>query len=165
MYHLHSNSGARKVLNKQNPIALGAFLCSLQSLRGWLTCGRMTWVSEVGYLPSVVRLLGKPGARCIRRTMWSLPGSLSSMHTGRGAATSSFWAWSSAGPRERWSCRVEICVLPRPSLWLFSLGQGDLVAAFHLEISGRWRLGEGFKSVYSVYIIEILRRISSFLLT
>lgn len=77
----------------------------------------------------------------------------------------SFWAWSSACPRRADFVVLEICVLPRSSLWLSWLGQKDLVAAFHLEISGRWSSEEGLKSVYSVYIIAILRRISSFLLS
>lgn len=59
---------------------------------------------------------------------------------------------------------LEICVLPTSSLRFFSPGQEDLVPAFHLQVSDEWRFEEGFKSVYSVHIIELLRRLPGFLL-
>lgn len=58
---------------------------------------------------------------------------------------------------------LEICMLPTipsgSSYWARKT-QGLL---FNLQISGQWSSEKGSKSVYSVYITEILRRISRFL--
>lgn len=121
-----------QVKTKKIPQRWGPFcvLCS-HVTAGCPGEGRLGSPNWVIFLHSVVRLLGKPGARCKRRTVWSLPGYPAQSTWPQGP----FFGCGAAPPlRKSMSlCWRSVCCPPPPSGSSHrARNQEDLVPAFHL---------------------------------